>query len=44
MCHKDSWMKQVDKRTYRNSTDMSCQWVDCGYILIGYTRNVPIFG
>jgi|GEM_PF-4274064 len=44
MCYKDSWIKQVDKRTHRHSTDIACQWVDCGYILIGYTKNVPIFG
>jgi len=31
------------KRTRPQSADTLCQWVDCGYILIGYTRNVPIF-
>lgn len=43
MCYKDSRTQLVDKRTHQHSTDIACQWVDSGYILIGYTRNVPIF-
>ena len=40
---KDNGERFADKRTHRHSTDIACQWVDCGYILIGYTRNIPIF-
>ena len=41
---KDNGERFADKRTHRHSTDIACQWVNCGYILIGYTRNVPISG
>lgn len=40
---KDNRERFANKRTHRHSTDITCQWVDCGYILMGYTRNLPIF-
>ena len=30
---KDNCERFVYKRTHRHSTDTTCQWVDCGYIL-----------
>ena len=41
---KDKLEVIPDKRTRLQSTDTICQRVDCGYIFIGYTRNVPISG
>mgnify|MGYP007008333454 FL=1 len=29
---KDNGERFADKRTHRHSTDIACQWVDCGYI------------
>lgn len=40
---KDNGERFADKRTHRHSTDIACQWVNCGYIPIRYTRNIPIF-
>ena len=40
---KDNGERFADKRTHQHSTDIACQWVDCGYIPKKYTRNVPFF-